>query len=104
MKSDAEFELALRQQQLLSRSEALRSALAVQAQVLEAPLAAADLARAIAQWLYEQRIWIAGATVAVLIVRPRRAWRVARWSWWLWRNVRRARAWLAVAGMAERRA
>ena len=100
MRSEAEFALALRQQSLVARSATLRGALAEQAQTLEAPLAAADRVRAGVRWLYEQRVWIGVAVLAVLIVRPRRAWRVARWSWWLWRNARRAQVWLAGPGRA----
>lgn len=95
MRSEAEFELALRQQRLLARSATLRGAIATQAQLLEAPLAAADQVRAGARWLYEQRVWVGVAVLVVLLVRPRRAWRVARWSWWLWRNARRVQVWLA---------
>ncbi len=104
MRTEAEFELALRQQRLLLRSEALRGTIAVQAQALEAPLATADQVRAIAAWVYMQRLWFAGAAVVVLVVRPRRAWRVARFAWWLWRNARRARTWLAAAGLLAQRA
>ena len=99
MRTEAEFALALRQQRLLLRSEALRSAIAGQARVLEAPLAAADRARAAARWLYARRRWIAVAVVAIVVVRPRRAWRAARWGWWLWRSGRRVGEWLALAGL-----
>lgn len=104
MRSEAEFALALRQQRLLLRSDALRRTIAEQAQVLDAPLAAADRMRAIAAWIYAQRLWIAGAAVVVLVVRPRRAWRVVRFAWWLWRSARRAPAWFAVAGMLAQQA
>jgi hypothetical protein len=99
MRSDAEFELALRQQLLLSRSAALRDAVALQGQVLGPPLAAVDRARAVAAWLYERRVWVGAVAAFVLALRPRRAWRVARWSWWLWRTARRVLPWLAAAGM-----
>ncbi len=104
MKSEAEFAIALRQQRLLLRSEALRGQLASQVQVLDAPLAAADQARAIAQWLYARRVWIAAGAVVVLVARPRRAWRAMRLGWWLWRSARRAQAWLAAAGLLARTA
>jgi len=103
MRSDAEFELALRQQLLLARSAALRDAAAQQASVLGPPLDAADRARAVAAWLYAQRVWVGAAVVLVLVIRPRRAWRVARWSWWLWRTARRALGWLTVAELVVRR-
>lgn len=104
MRSEAEFALALRQQRLQMRSEMLRAQITQQAGALEAPLAAADQVRAWARWLHAQRAWIAGAVVVVLVVRPRRAWRVAMLGWRLWRVSRRMRAWLAVAGILARSA
>ena len=99
MRTEAEFALALKQQRLLLRSEALRNAVADQARVLEAPLEVADRARALSRWLYAQRAWIAVAAVAVVVVRPRRAWRAARWGWRLWRGARRVHAVLVAAGL-----
>lgn len=90
--------LLLRKERLLSRSAALRGDIAAQSAVLERPLAAADRVRAGAHWAYRQRGWIAGAAVAVWVVRPRRAFRGLRFAWWLWRRVQRARPWLALAG------
>ena len=103
MRSDAAFELALRQQLLLTRSAALRDAAAEQAQMLGPPLATLDRVRAVAAWLYERRVWVGAAAMLMLVVRPRRAWRVARWSWWLWRTARRVVPWLTVAGAVVRR-
>lgn len=99
MRSELEFDLALRQQRLLMRSEILRAALVQESVVLEAPLAAADQVRAAANWLYSKRDWIVGGVVVLLVVKPRRAWRVVRWGWWLWRSARRAQPWLAAAGL-----
>lgn len=103
MKTDAEFELALRQQLVLARSAALRESLADHARALGPPLAAADRARAVAAWLYARRVWIGAAAVVVLVMKPRRAWRVARMGWWVLRNGRRMLAWLAVAGLIAQR-
>ncbi len=103
MSAGHELDLALRQQRLLLRSAALRSKLAEQSVVLEAPLAAADRVHAGARWLYRQRAWLAGAVVVVLVVRPRRAWRVARFGWWLWRSARRVQPWLVAAGLVAAR-
>lgn len=99
MRTEAEFALALKQQRLLLRSEALRRAVAEQVRVLEAPLGVADRARALSRWLYAQRAWIALAAVTVVVVRPRRAWRAARWGWWVWRHARRVHAMLVAAGL-----
>jgi hypothetical protein len=104
VRSEAEFALALRQQRLLLRSEALRDAVATQATVLRAPLAAADRVRAVARWLDAHRAWVAGAAVVLVVVRPRRAWRIARLGWWLWRTTRRAQTWLAVLAPTARQA
>ena len=103
MRTDAEFELALRQQLLLVRSAALRDAASEHARALGPPLAAVDRARNFAAWLYARRLWVGAAAVLVLVVRPRRAWRAARWSWWLWRTARRSLAWLTVAELVVRR-
>ena len=99
MSAAAEHELVLRRQRLLLRSAALRGALAEQSVALESPLAAADRVQAGARWLYRQRGWVAGGLVVVLVLRPRRAWRVARFGWWLWRTARRAQPWLVAAGL-----
>lgn len=92
-------DLALRRQALLQRSAALREGLAYQSVALEAPLAAADRVHEGARWLYRQRAWLAGGLVVVLVVRPRRAWRLVRFSWWAWRSARRVQPWLAAAGL-----
>lgn len=97
--SSAAIDLALRRQRLLLRSAALRDSLAEQSAVLETPLAAADRAHAGARWLYRQRGWLAGGVVVVLVLRPRRAWRLLSAGWWLWRRARRLQPWLVAAGL-----
>jgi hypothetical protein len=99
MISAAEHDLALRRQILLARSAALRAALAEQAGVLEAPLAVADRVHAGFRWLVRYRGWVLGGAVVVLVWRPRRAWLLLRWGWWLWRSARRVQPWLAAAGL-----
>ena len=99
MTGEATIELASRQQRLLQRSAALRTSLAHQGTVLAAPMATADRVRAGARWLVRQRGWVAGGLVVVLVLRPRRAWRVARFGWWLWRSSRRLQPWLAALGL-----
>jgi len=94
-----EGELALRRQRVLMRSAALRASLAEQSLVLQAPLAVADVVRDAGRWLYRERGWVAGGIVVVLVVRPRRAWRVLRFGWWLWRSARRVQPWLVAAGL-----
>lgn len=99
MSGEAAIELALRQQRLLQRSAALRTSLGHQGAVLDPPLAIADKVRAGARWLVRQRGWIAGGVVVVVVLRPRRAWRLARFGWWSWRTARRLQPWLAAAGL-----
>lgn len=103
MRTEAEFALALRQQRLLLRSEALRAAIATESRVLEAPLALADQGRALVLWLYARRLWIGAGVAVVLLIRPRRAWRVASTAWWLWRSALRVRRWLGAAGLMPAR-
>jgi len=97
--TNAALELALRRQRLQLRSAALRDALAEQSIVLGPPLAAADRAQAGAQWLYRQRGWLMAGVVVVLVLRPRRAWRLFSAGWWLWRTARRLQPWLVAAGL-----
>jgi hypothetical protein len=99
MSAERDIELALRQQRLLLRSAALRDALAEQSIALQAPLATADRAIVGARWLYRQRAWVAGGLAVVLVMRPRRAWRVLRFGGWLWLTARRVQPWLVAAGL-----
>lgn len=99
MMDNAALDLALRRQRLLLRSSALRDSLAEQSIVLGPPLAAADRAQAAAQWLYRQRGWLIGGVVVVLVLRPRRAWRLLSAGWWLWRTARRLQPWLVATGL-----
>ena len=88
-------ELALRQQRLLVRSAQLRLALAEQTQVFKKPLAVADQARTVLQWLYRNPQWPVGALLVLLVLRPRRAIVWGGRLWWAWGRFKRARAWLA---------
>lgn len=94
-------ELALRQQRLLARSAALRASIAEQTVVLEAPLAIADRVRGAARWAWRERFAvIGGMAVVVVLLRPRRVWKLARLGWWAWRRTRRVQAWLRATGAA----
>ncbi len=98
---NAETELALRQQQLLIRSAALRASLVDQSVVLEAPFALADRVHAAGRWVWRERFALIGGTaVAIVVLRPRRVWKLARFCWWAWRRTRRVQAWLLAAGLA----
>jgi hypothetical protein len=52
-----------------------------------------------ARWIFRHRDWVIGGAVVVLVVRPRRAWRMMRLGWWAWRTARRAQAWLTATGL-----
>lgn len=87
-----DLELARRHQQLLVRSAELRITLGHQAQVLQAPLALADQARAGLQWLRAHPQWPLGALLLIAVMRPRRAlrWVSRLWAGWgIYNNVRR---------------
>jgi hypothetical protein len=84
MSREEELELTRRRERALMRSAELRGSLAQQARVLEAPLAAADKARAAARWLLQHPEWPVGVLVALVVVRPRRAVRWAFRLWWGW--------------------
>ena len=85
-------QLQVRQQQLLARSANLRGRLALQSEVLQTPLAWADLARAAWVWMRANPAWPASALVAVVVMRPRRAWRIGLRLWWAWRTFKHLRA------------
>jgi hypothetical protein len=84
---------------LQARNAVLRRQLVVDSRVLQAPLAAADRMLAGLRWLRAHPEWLLAAAVGLLILRPRRSWRLGLrlWSGWrLWQQVRR---WQAQAGL-----
>lgn len=85
-------ELALRREALAARSERLRGELADRATVLRLPLQLADGAWGGWRWLKAHPDAVVAGVVIVVVVRPRRAWALARWSWRAWRNWRRVRS------------
>jgi len=91
-------ELLLRQQQLLTRSAELRLELAQRAQVLTKPLAMADRARELVHWLASNPAWPAGAALALIVLRPRRALVWGGRLWWGWQSYRQARRWIQDQG------
>lgn len=81
--------LAERQRQLRQRSAQLRQRLAGAAQVLQRPLALADQVRHGWQWLRAHPEVLAGGALLLALLRPRRAWRLARRAWVGWQLWRR---------------
>ncbi len=70
---------------LQARSAALRLALAQDAQVLRAPLALADRLRLGWHWLLGHPHWVGAGVAALVVWRPRRAWRLGLRLWGAWR-------------------
>ena len=98
---NAETDLALRQRRLLMRSAALRASIAEQSAVLVRPFAIADRVHAGARWAWRERVaLIGGGVVVLLVLRPRRVWRLATFGLWAWRKRHRVQAWLKAAGIA----
>lgn len=89
--------LRLRQQELLLRSQVLRIDLAQQAAVFSRPLAVADQLRDGWHWLRAHPLLPTAAAVALVVVRPRRAWRLGLRLWWGWNLWQRLQKRLAPA-------
>jgi hypothetical protein len=86
----------LRRRRLLVRSAELRITIAGQSEVLKAPLALADQARAGLRWLYRHPEWPVGALVVLAVVRPQRTLRWVGRLWWAWASLRRVQGWLSL--------
>ena len=95
MASDRDQELALRRQRLVLRSAQLRLTLAMQAEVLHAPLALADSAWGGLQWLRRNPHALIAPVLLLAALRPARALRWAGRLWWGWRTFRQTGRWLA---------
>ena len=100
-----ERELELRRAALLDRSASLRREVVERSAVLQPPLRLADGALAGWRWLKAHPDAVVAGVAVVVVVRPRGAWRVARWSWRGWRTWRwlRALALQAQAGFERAR-
>lgn len=83
-----ERELALRRAALVERSAALRGEATAHAAFLGLPLALADRVAAAWRWLGGHPDVVAAAIVVFAVVRPARAFALARWSWRAWRRWR----------------
>ena len=70
-------ELMLRRGRLLLRSAQLRAQWGWQVQGLRRPLGVADEARAGVQWLLRNPVWPLAALAVVVVLKPRRVWRLA---------------------------
>lgn len=90
-------ELALRKQRLQIAGETLRADFGRYAAGLAPAFAGADLAVDAAHWLRRHPQVLMAAVVALVVARPRRAWRWARRAFLGWQ------AWRKLSGLLERR-
>ena len=79
-----ELELALKKQRLQMTSASLRNDFARHAGGLELPLSFIDKLREGWHWLHRHPQVLVGVAVAVLVARPRGAWRTIRRSFFAW--------------------
>lgn len=90
-----ERELVLQREALRARSAELRVRVAGEARVLAVPLRLADRVRAGWLWVRQHPEAIVAGVVVFVVVKPRRAWVLLRWTWRGWRTwswARRMRA------------
>ena len=80
------FKLAARQGVLKARIEAQRLSLAKHAEPLETTLARGDAVLQGVDWLKHHPVAIAAAVAAVVVARPRKAWRWAKRGFFVWRS------------------
>ncbi|MDK9705069.1 MAG: YqjK-like family protein [Sulfuritalea sp.] len=84
-------ELALKKQRLQIASESLRTEFGLCAAGLAPAFGGADCAVEGVRWLRRNPQWIVAAGVALVVARPKRAWRWARRAfvgWQVWRKLR----------------
>ena len=87
----AALELALKKQRLQIASDALRHDFGRHAAGLRPLFSGADLATEGVRWARRNPQIVVGAGVALLVARPKRAWRWARrafFGWQAWRKLR----------------
>lgn len=78
--------LATRHGALKARIDAQREALARHAEPIESALARGDTVLAGVDWLKHHPVAVGAAVAAVVVSRPRRAWRWARRGFLFWRG------------------
>ncbi len=87
--SQARQELAMRRQQLVARSSAIRAQMVVQSTAFGPWLALGDQVRAGFLWMRRHPGVVIAVSLAVVVARPRVAW---RWGWRTWSAVRLVRS------------
>ena len=96
--NDTVLELALKKQRLQIASDALRDDLGRYATGLRPLFSGADLAVDGVRWARRNPQFVVAAGVALLVARPKRAWRWARRAFFGWQ------AWRKLRELVERRA
>ena len=91
--------LTARCESLQIRNAELRRQLADDSRVLLAPLAVADRLLGGLRWLRAHPQWLLAAAATLLILRPRRSWRLGLRLWSVWRLWQRVTRWQAQAGL-----
>jgi hypothetical protein len=84
------FEVALKRERLLERIGAQRERLAANTDGLRRVCVGAEKVAAAGRKIRDNPQWVLLATAALVLLRPRRAWRLARTGFFVWRS------WLAV--------
>ncbi|MDR2187584.1 MAG: YqjK-like family protein [Azonexus sp.] len=87
-------ELAARRGALVERIANQRALLAQQAAGVERLCAGGDALRHGLDWLKQHPVAVGAAACALVLTRPRRAWRWAKRGLFLWRGWRSMRSWL----------
>lgn len=95
-------ELALKKQQLLMHSAALRTSLAGHAQTLKPLFSLADRGSAALCWLRRHPAVPVAVLVATLVARPRGVLRWARRGWIAWQSFGKLRSFLAIKLAGDR--
>ncbi len=95
-----EVELALRKQRLRIRADAQREDMLHRLAGIETALDSVDRAREYARWAATQAPLLSGGLL-FLLLRPRRAWRLARRAWLAWLLLRKIRRSPLPAGLRD---
>jgi hypothetical protein len=88
-------ELALKKQQLVSRSAVLRQDWRRHASILEPWCTGVDRVRDAGRWLRQHPQWLAGVATTLLVARPRAVFRWSRRAFAAFGYWRQVRGWLA---------
>ncbi len=91
--------LALKRERLLERSGQLRARWAGHAAAVAPALGAADAVSHSVRWLKANPQWLIGAGTLILVLKPRRTFRLARRTFFAWQGWLRLRPLLVERGL-----